>query len=346
MRYKRILIWEVNWIGDVLFSTPFIKAIRDKFPKAHIAVITVPRCKEILDVNPNVDEVLVYDEKNIHRNIIDKWRIIHKLRLRHFDVVFLLHRSLTRTIITYLSGIKQRIGYSYRKRDIFLTHRIKNPIASQHRIEYFLGLARKVGADVAFKGLEFYSTKEDISKMEQFLTMHKVKNGDKVIAVNPGGNWNSKRWPVKKFAGLCDRMIKELGVKVIVTGAEKDVDIYLEIQDMMDEKLISACGKTTLRQLGALFSKCDIVISADSGPMHVALAVGAKVISLFGPTSPAITGPYGNGEYVVIQKDVGCRIPCYNLKCMDLRCMDSIEVDDVIQEAKRMARKAKSVDRK
>jgi len=336
MRYKRILIWEVNWIGDVLFSMPFIKALRETFPEAHIACIAEPRCKEILEVNPSINEVILYDGKTVQKGILKKLQLIALLRKKKFDVVFLLHRSLTRTLICFLSGVKQRIGYSYRKRDFLLTHKLKAPLTAQHRIERFVGLARKIGADTRYAGLEFYMTDKDTAYIEQFLRNNGVTKKDRLVAINPGGNWNPKRWIVAKYAELADILIKKLGVKVIVTGAEKDVDLYLAIQEIMDEKLLSACGKTTLRQLGALFQKCDLVISGDSGPLHIALALKKKAIALFGPTSPSVTGPYGDGDYVVLQKDLGCEIPCYNVKCNTQRCMDAIKVDELVLQVERM----------
>lgn len=336
MRYRRILIWEVNWIGDVLFSTPFIRAIRERFPDAHIACIVAPRCKEILELNPNINEVILYDEKIVHRGMLKKWQLMRELKTKKFDVVFLLHRSLTRTLISLLSGISKRIGYSYEKRNFLLTHKVKSPIIAQHRIEYFLGMARKIGADTPYGGLEFYMSEGDISYVDDFLKRSKIKEQDRIVAVNPGGNWDPKRWPVEKYAELCKGLVKRFGVKIIITGSEKDVDLYLHMQDIMDEKVISMCGKTTLRQVGALFKRCDLVISGDSGPLHIALALGRRAIALFGPTSPAITGPYGDGNYMVLQKDIGCKIPCYEVQCKERHCMNAITVNEVLSQAERI----------
>jgi lipopolysaccharide heptosyltransferase II len=330
MSYHRILIWEVNWIGDVLFSTPFIRAIRKKFPDARITCVSTPRTKEVLETNPNIDDILVFDEKNINRGLFEKWRMIRRLRKKRFDIVFLLHRSLTRALICALSGITQRIGYSYRKRDFLLTHKTKAPDGVAHKIEYFLGLARKAGAESDGVGMDFYFTDDDRLFVENFFKVNKIAPGDAVIAVNPGGNWGPKRWPVEKYAELCCQLTKKFNAKVVVTGGDKDVDLYLRIQDLCHEKLLSLSGKTTLRQLGAFLSRCDVIISGDSGPMHIALALRRKTVALFGPTSHALTGPFGSGDYIVVHRDIGCKVPCYVPDCQKNRCMEAITVDDVV----------------
>ena len=133
--------------------------------------------------------------------------------------------------------------------------------------------------------------------------------------------------------------IAELKKWFTFTGFPNFVTIYLTIQDMMHEKAVSFCGKTTLRQVGALMDRAELVITADTGPLHIALALKKKTIALFGPTSPAITGPYGDGDYVVIQKDVDCDIPCYKKSCGSYKCMENITVRDVLDSARHLTGK-------
>lgn len=336
MAYKRILIWEVNWIGDVLFSTPMIRALKENFPGAHISVITAPRSKEVLETNPCVDDILLYDERGMSRGALEKLRFIARIRKGRYDIVFLLHRSASRAFMCLLGGVRNRVGYAIKKKNIFLTHKINAVPDKHHRIEYFLGLARKAGADTDSRMLEIYTDPADVSYVENILKTNHVDNHKLLVAVNPGGNWMPKRWRCRKYAALCDTLIKEFKAAVIMTGSQKDIDLYLAIQEMMTEKIVSVCGKTTLRQLAALYSKSSLVISGDSGPLHVARAAGAKVLALFGPTSPGVTGPYGEGEYSVIQKNTGCKIPCYETDCRDQSCMEAIKVEDVILEAKKI----------
>ena len=137
---KRILIINVNWLGDVLFSTPFIRAIRKKFPTSYIACMVVQRCKPMLELNPNIDEIIIYDEDSGYRSILGKIRLIKFLRFKRFDAAFILHRSFTRALIAFLSGIKRRIGYNAKKRKILLTDAVKLPSRDIHKVDYFLNI--------------------------------------------------------------------------------------------------------------------------------------------------------------------------------------------------------------
>jgi len=334
-KQKKILIWEVNWLGDVIFSTPFISVMRRNYPDAYIACAVVPRCRGILEANPNIDEVNSYDEKGISKGFFAKLFFILKLKKRGFDTVFLLKDSLSRTIIAWLAGIKTRVGHDS-KRNHFLTHPTKTHISNQHRVEDSLALERKMGIDTANKGLEFYYTEKDSAVIDDFFVINKITNNDKVIAINPGGNWTNKRWDPANWAKLCDMLIEKYGVKIIFSGAPKDVDLYLIIQDMMKNNAYSFCGKTTIRQVGALFNRCDLIISADSGPLHIACALQKKIIALFGPTDPKITGLYDHRENIVIQKDVKCNIPCYKNNCINFRCMKAISAEDVMAEVNKL----------
>ncbi|NQT22191.1 MAG: lipopolysaccharide heptosyltransferase II [Candidatus Omnitrophica bacterium] len=326
---KRILIWEQNWLGDVIFSTPFIKALRKNFKDAYIACIVNPSSSEVLSGNPHINEIILYDENREHRGIFGKNKLIKRLKQGNFDTVFLLHRSLSRAIICALSGIKRRVGYHYSKRNFMLTEIVDLPKVPLHKIEYFLNIAGRLGMDIQDKKPEFFISKEDQDYAARLLSQNGIAKNDPFIVINTGGNWPPKRWPEKNFAVLSDRFIKEYGIKIVVTGADKDFDRVLHIQEMAHQKLIIICGKTNLKQLAAVFEKARAVISGDSGPMHIAFSIGAKVIALFGPTSPALTGPYGGGEFEVVRKEIGCKIPCYNSGCKDNRCMKAVSVDDV-----------------
>lgn len=332
---QRILIINVNWLGDVLFTTPFIKAIKKKFPDSRIACLVVPRCKDLLETNPNIDEVIIYDEDGSHKSLLGKLRLISVIKKAKFDSAFILHRSFTRALLVYLSGIKKRIGYNTKRRGFLLTQSVKEPAKRLHKIEYFLNLAAVCGAPIDDKDYEFTVTDEERLQADKLLGEGGVKKDDHVVVLNPGGNWPPKRWSKENFAKLADRLSDDLGVKIVITGAPADVELSCGIIELSKSRPISIAGKTSLKSLGAVMKKADLVISSDSGPMHLALSVRTRVIALFGPTSDAITGPYGSGDFIVIRKDVDCSIPCYDHTCKDYRCMNAITVDDVIEEAKR-----------
>jgi len=326
---KRILIVNVNWLGDTLFATPFIRAVRDAHPDAYIAVLTHPRCYEILEGNPSINEIIIYDEKKQHRNIVRKFSIVSYLRSKKFDTAFILRKSLSRTLVLLFSKIPVRIGYNCKRAGFLLTKKLALPRKELHKVEYFLNLARSAGIDSKNKNYEISISQSYKDKADRILEDAGI-GGKAFIVINAGGNWNLKRWPVKNFARLADEISDRLNIKVVVTGAEKDIALAEDITDMTTHKPVILCGKTDLKTLGAIFQKAVCVISNDSGPMHLALAVGAPVIAIFGPTSPDLTGPYGDGRYKVLHKDIGCKIPCYNLECEDNKCMKAVTVEDVL----------------
>lgn len=336
MEKKRILIVNVNWVGDVLFSTPFIRAVRESYPKSYIACLLHPRCIEMLEGNPCLDEVIIYDEEGTHKSLLGKLRLISFLRKRHFDAAFLLHRSFTKALIARLAGVKELIGYPTKNRLMLLTKAIEEPSEEIHKVEYFLNLARAAGMKIKNNSYEFFIKESDRDFIKEALRKSGVNDKDLLIAICPGGNWDPKRWPKENFAKLADILIERFGAKVVITGARKDVKLAEDIKGMMKNSPIIMCGATTLKQLGALLERANLVIANDTGPMHIAVAMKAKVIALFGPTSPEITGPYGSGNYRVIFKNDLCEVPCYDVTCSANRCMAAITVENVLQEVNNM----------
>lgn len=332
-RPGRIVIVEVNWIGDILFSTPFIRAVREAHPDAHIACLIHPRCREMLASNPRVDELIIYDEEGAHRGIGGKAKLVRELRKRRFDTAFILHRSFTKALLIYLAGIPERIGYATKRRGPVLTKAVEAPADGLHKVEYFLRVAETAGIPVRSRSYEFFVMDADRKRVEGLLAAGGVAGGERIVVINPGGNWDKKRWPEENFARLADRLVERFGVKIVITGAEKDAALAGDIGARMSAGAFIVAGRTTLRELGALMEKASLVVANDTGPMHMAVAMGAKVVALFGPTSPAITGPYGGGSYQVLRKKISCDVPCYDLACSDHSCMEAITVDDVMEAA-------------
>ena len=333
----RILIIEVNWLGDVLFSTAAIRSLRRLFPESFISCLVVPRVREVLEDNPNINEIIINDEEGLHKGLGGKFRLAGQLREKGFDLAVLFHRSFSRTALAWASGIPRRVGYSTWKRRVLLTEAVRMPKKdSLHRVDYYLGIVKALGCDISERSYDFFIAKQDEEFADEFFKKEGLKENDFVVCLNPGGNWYPKRWPKENFSLLADSLIRECGMKAIFSGSPGDVSLVDEIRAKMKEKPVIAAGKTTLKQSAAIFKKVNLVISADSGPLHIAAAMGANVIALFGPTDAAITGPRGKGRVVIIQKQVDCRIPCYEVNCNDNRCMRAITVSDVLVEVKKL----------
>lgn len=331
---KKILIFNVNWLGDVLFSTAVIRNIRKHYPESFIACVIPPRCYPVLKGNPHLDEVIIFDEKDRHKGILPLLNFVRALRAKKFDLAFILHRSFSRALICRLAGIPERIGHYTRKRAFLLTKKIIPPKKdSLHRIDYYLDIIEKAGLKAFDRHAEFFIGLEDEDFVEKFLDKNSVNKSDFIVAINPGGNWLPKRWPIDYWAQLADKLAEKFASKVVITGSRNDLSLGEHIRQRMSHKPVLACGVFNIKQLGALAKKADLFITADTGPLHIANSVGArKIIALFGPTSAAITGPYPLNNVIILQKDVGCKIPCYEVNCRDNRCMKAITPSDVIEQ--------------
>ncbi len=334
---KKILVVNVNWMGDVIFSAPVFKALKKAYPRAEIVSLAVPRVGDVLASIPHIDRVILYDEEGKDRSPLAKGRLISQLKKEQFDIAFLLHRSFTRALLVTLAGIPQRVGYDEKNRGRFLTHKVKPLNGIVHRSDHYLQVIESYGIRVEDRRCELIFTEESQRYVDDLLRKEGVATEDFLAVVNPGGNWDLKRWPKEKFAELIDRLHKDCQAKVVVSGALNDLNLANEIARLTDRKPIITAGKSDLNQLLALMRRANVVISADSGPLHLAHGVGAKVIGVFGPTRPEVTGPRGSGKSLILQRDVGCNPePCYHLQCPDNICMRSINVDDVIDAVQKI----------
>ncbi|MCK4859698.1 MAG: lipopolysaccharide heptosyltransferase II, partial [Candidatus Omnitrophica bacterium] len=292
--------------------------------------LVVPRCAEILQGNSDISEIIFQPETRGLNNFLRSFKLISLLRKKRFDIVFLLTASFTRSLLIFLAGIPLRVGYKKGRKSIFLNKKINPSKVDVHRAEHFLGLTHFLGVEKE-RGCYFFVSSDDEYWADNFLKENKIDKNDFLLILNPGGNWELKRWPLENFALLGDKFIQKYKAKVIISGSKKDKELAEQISVLMQNRPILAAGKTTLKQLGALFKKTDLVIANDSGPMHIAVALDCKVIALFGPTSFRITGPYSEQKnWSVIQKGGNYPLPCYGSVCPQERSMQAISVDEVL----------------
>ena len=333
---RRVLIFEPNWLGDILFSFPLIRAIKKAFPEAYIACAVVSRYKDLLVRNPLVDDVMCLSDKKGLFPLREKAFFIRDVQKRAFDTCLLLKPSVTKARMSALAGIPRRIGFS--GKNAALTQEIAQPAGHVHRIDQLLAIARVLGVSDIDREYEYFVSEEDIRRAG--ILLDKVGgNAKRLITVHPGGNWDAKRWPRGNFTELIKRLLViHPGVDIMITGAGKDQGLAADIvKGVSDGRCYSVAGLTGLNVLAALFKLSALVISADSGPLHLASAAGADNIALFGPTSQSITGPRGKGRSIVIQHDVGCETPCYEPECgKGYECMRAITVEEVYESASKM----------
>lgn len=334
---KEILVFNVNWLGDVIFSIPVFKALRKNYPQASITCLAVPRVKEILECVPGIDEIIIYDEKGKDRGLFAKINLIRCLRQKSFDTVFLLHGSWSRALLMLLANIPTRVGYQKKGRSRFLTHPVE-PVGDEvHKADIYLNVIESFGVPVWDKTSQLNVPAEAKEAVVKMLTGNDIKADEPFIVVHTSGNWNLKRWPSFYWAELIKILMTELRIKVVISEGPKELEWAKEIAKQSQVTPVILAGKTNLQELIALMEKAVLVISADSGPLHIASCVNHNVIGIYGPTMPSTTAPRGKAKVQIFHKDVGCnRASCYYLACPDNICMQAVTVEDVFTAAKRI----------
>lgn len=338
MRNKlKILVVNVNWIGDVLFSTPLLRCLRRRFPDAHIASMVAERAGDVLRFNPYLDEVIHLDPNKERRFPWIDFRLLSKLRKGGFNISIHLHRSFTRRLYAYFSGIRDRIGYEEKVRGFLLTKKLGSQRDKVHRVKYYFRLGEALGIEDDGEGLDLFLSDEEIEGVKGILQSFKL---ERYLLIHIGANWNAKRWPQDRWVNLIDLIGSRFRLPVVITGTSVDLPIADQIHERASLKPISLVGRTSLRELMALIKLADLFIGVDSAPFHIAYALGTKAIGLYGPTSPSITGPYRpKGEAIYIHKERVCKVPCYLKECpYDFKCMRQIDVEEVLSLASDLLR--------
>jgi len=334
---NNILVVNINWLGDAIFSTPVFRALKDAYPKAHVACLCVPRVQEVLRHCPYIDELIIYDEQGRDRWPWNKLALAARLRAKRFDTAFLLHRSVARAFLVYLAGVPVRVGYS--KAGLFLTHPVQHPGDDLHRSDHYLRVIESHGIICRDRSCGLDLSSADKESVDAKLKAKGIGPGEKFVVLNIGGNWDLKRWPLPLWAQLARRIGIASELKVVFSGAAKDREEVAGVVTSSGINAVNLAGETTLGESMALFARAQAVVSGDSGPLHLAGSVGANVVGIFGPTRPEITGPRGTGAATVLFKHVGCNnAPCYHLTCGNNVCMQSIGVDDVWQALQKFIR--------
>jgi len=335
--FKRILIVRTDRIGDVLLSTPVIKALRDAYPNAYIAMMVSPYAKDIIDSNLYLDEVIIYDKDSQHK----KWRRSIKfalsLKKKKFDLAIVLHPTNRVHLVTFFAGIPKRVGYD-RKMGFLLTDRRKHSkqLGEKHELEYSLDLVRYLGIEPKDKSLFMPIRPESEKWVDELFKIEGIKRTDKLLAIHPGASCPSKIWPIERFAETADRLTEKYSFKVLVIAGPKDMHAAQEVLKNMRHPALNLAGKISVSQLASVLKRCQLFISNDSGPVHIASAVGTPVVSIFGRNqkglSPLRWGPVGERDKI-LHKEVGC-IECLAHNCIkDFACLKAITIDDVVVAA-------------
>jgi heptosyltransferase II len=340
---KKILIVRMDRVGDVVLSTPAIKSVRDACPESRIAVLVRPYTRDIVEGNPYIDEIFTYDKYGSEKNLWGNIRFIMKLRREKFDLAIILHPKNSAHIVTFLAGIPKRVGYD-RKLGLLLTRRIPHTkqFGLKHEIDYTLGVLRYIGIEPGDRALYVPFNRNSEGKISDIFNKNGISGSDVVVTMHPGASCSSRRWSLERFAKTADTLASKHGVKIVIVAGPEDKTFGDKVAGYMTTRPLNLSAKTSIPDLVSILKRSDLFISNDSGPVHIACAVGTPTISIFGRNDRGIApmrwGPVGKND-AVLRKDVGCEI-CLAHNCRrGFKCLEAITVEDVLCAADKVLNK-------
>ncbi|OIN95779.1 MAG: lipopolysaccharide heptosyltransferase II [Deltaproteobacteria bacterium CG1_02_45_11] len=340
-----ILIVKLSAIGDVIHTLPALNAIRKEYPDAHITWLVEEGAAGIVEGHRALDRVLVSKRKHWIKGIWSKSCLntikealyfIKELRDTRYDVIFDFQALLKSGILIGLARGKRKIGFNKGMEHmehsyVFLNERIPPVAMDNHALLRNMMLLDAIGipaSEIEFKLPVF---DQDYLGADDLLTQHGVKEYKLLVAINPVAKWATKLWSNEKFAKLADRLIEKYEAGIVFTGGPEDRGSISDIMSCMKSQSFNLAGATSLKTLAALYEKSALLVSTDTGPMHIAAAVETPVVALFGPTAPWRTGPFGDGHQIV-RAGLECS-PCFKRQCKTTECMKQISVERVFATA-------------
>ena len=335
----KILFVKLSAIGDVVQTLPALEAVKKTFPGSEVDWVVEEAAADILVGHPLINRLLVSRRKSwtgllrrsgtFMQGVRGIAGFVRELRGRRYDIAIDFQGLFKSGVLICLSRARRKIGFAGSREgsSLFLNERLPAYDIEKHALERYLDVARYLGAVDPSPACTLPIEAERGRMRER---LHGVAEaGRKLVIINPMARWPTKLWREDRFAQLADRLVRERGAAVILTGGPGDAACTARIRSMMHQEAVDWAGKTTLRELAALASLADLFITTDTGPMHLAAAAGARVVALFGPTAPWRTGPYGK-ENVTVRAGIDCS-PCFRRTCENaLRCMEAITVEDLL----------------
>lgn len=335
----RILIVKLSAIGDVVQALPALEAIKKTHPESRIDWVVEEAAAGILHGHPMIDRLLVSRRRTwlkqmrgfrtFGRGVDGMLSFLRELRAVPYDMAIDLQGLLKSGVLMAAARAERRIGFGGGRElsSLFLNEKLPRYDIERHALERYLDVARYLGARDPSPTCTLPIAAE-LPVMRTRMAAAR-EGGRKVVVMNPVARWTTKLWEEGKFAALADRVAAELQAAVLFTGSPDDRAAVERIRSRMTAASENWAGRTSLKELAALASLADVFVTTDTGPMHLAAAAGAKVVALFGPTSPGRTGPFGRG-HAVVRTGISCS-PCFRRTCGHLTCMKGIGVDEVLR---------------
>lgn len=328
------LVVQTAFPGDVILTLPLIQELKKEYPEAVVDFVVIPKCAELLVNHPSVNKVIIYDKHGSDSGLRNFFRKVKELRKNTYDIAIVPHRSIRSALLVKLAGIPERIGFNKSAGKYLHTKRVAYE-SSIHEIDRICSLMRPLGIDPPLKEYpRLFPSFHDKKKVGHFLSEHGIQHVNKLICAAPGTVWKTKQWPAERFSELL-RKLSSHDYPVVLIGGREDAELCEKIRKEVGTSLISsAAGILSFLQSAELMGRSRLLISNDSAPMHIAVAMRIPVVAIFGATIPEFGfAPYGESDVVVETKGLDCR-PCSihggercPIKTFD--CMNRISADAV-----------------
>jgi heptosyltransferase-2 len=334
----KILMRGPNWVGDAVLAIPAMKAVRAQYPDAEITLLVRPWVAGVFSSAPFIDRVWSEPRPS---GVLDWIRISRSIRAKRFDLGLLFPNSFESAAMLFLGRVRQRVGYATDGRGWLLTKSIRprserRGNERRHQVYYYLDLASAVSAAIDHPSIEIDASADERSQARKLLLSAGITPERKFLVLNPGAAYGAaKRWGEDRFAEAGDALALELGMDVAIVGSEVERSIAERIQGLMRSRVAVLNGRTSLETLIGIIAESSLVLTNDSGPMHIAAALGIPTVAVFGPTDDIATGPYGPRTRIV-KEPVDCS-PCMLRECpIDHRCMTRVSADAVARAAREL----------
>ena len=329
---KNILVVKLSAIGDVIHALPVSYAVKETFPEAHLTWVVEPTAYGILEGNPFIDNIILFEKKRFRtvRGFLEEFRPFrHELRARKYDAALDLQGLFKSAAIVAQSGAKLRLGTAnMREGSAYVSHPIKGAHASGHIVERYLDVARALGCRVDEVRFPVAVSPAEAASADALLAAEGVREDHRFAVLAIGANWPNKRWPVKYFAVLADWLYSEKLIPVLVGGGRLDESLVRDIETLTEVPPVNLVGRTSLKKLAHIFKRADLVLGGDTGPVHLAAGLGTKTVMLMGPTDANRNGPYGQQENAM-EIPRSCKA-CWKRRCpKGLDCLAILSVEEV-----------------
>jgi heptosyltransferase-2 len=328
---RSILVLTREHIGDLVCTTPALRSLRRLYPQAHIVVEVGERAACVLENNPSVDEIILRPHR---QGLTGKAQFIRLLRRRRFDLGIVLDNSADMILYLRLGGVERRAGLICKKRfSGFLTDSISFDPTQHEMIDNFRNVVALLGADVSDPQPELFPTAQDFARVDALFVEHGLRPEETLIALNPGASAPANRWLPERFAEAGDLLAKRPGTRILLLGSESDLPIAAEVLQGMQSAPTVLTGQLSVLQLAETLRRCSLLITNDTGPMHIGCAMRTPIVAIFGPAIPHESGPGYVPGNIVLRNVTDCP-DCTKYDCRDnRRCMRAVTVAEVVAAA-------------